>query len=148
MSDFETNRKLLAEALAKGPVSPQSFLARLDAANNELEVRERLAGGQYNSRHAALAQEWLRRKEEERVADANTRAEEREAESLSIANRALAVATEANRIASEDLAAARDSAASARLQARWAKWAAIIATVAAVIATKDQIITLVISWRP
>lgn len=134
MSDFERNRELLAEALTKGRESPQSFLTRLDAADNELEVRERLAGGQYNSRHATLAQEWLRRKEDARVAEANARAEMREAESLSIANRALTAATEANRIASEDLAAARDSAASARMQARWAMWAAIIATVSAIIA--------------
>lgn len=134
MSDFEADRKFLADALTKGSTGTEPFLARLDAANNELEVRERLAGGQYNSRHAALAQEWLRRKEEARLAEASARAEAREAESLSIANRALAAATEANRIASEDLAAARDSAASAREQARWAMWAAIIATVAAIIA--------------
>lgn len=133
MSTFEQSRQLLAEALAKGPETPESFFAKLDA-DGELKVRESLAAGRYNSRRASLAQEWLRRIEEERATDASARAEAREAESLSIANRALSAATEANRIASEDLAAARESAASAREQARWAMWAAIIATVAAIVA--------------
>lgn len=117
-----------------GTSDPQPFFAELDAESNELAVRERLVAGRYNSRRAPLAEEWLRRREEARTVEAAARAEAREAESLSIANKALAAATEANRIASEDLAAARDSAASAREQARWAMWAAIIATVAAIVA--------------
>lgn len=133
MSDFADSRGRLIEALTKVPVDAQSFFAEL-AAKDELEVREALVAGRYNSRRAPLVQEWLRRKEEARVAEATARAEAREAESLSIANQALAAATEANRIASEDLAAARESAASAREQARWAMWAAIIATVAAIVA--------------
>jgi hypothetical protein len=141
LSSFEDSRKLLAEALAKGPESPQSFFAKLDAEDNELGVREALAASRYNSRRAALAEEWLRRKEDARQAEATSRAEALEDESLSIARSALSAATDANRIASE----ARDSAAA---QARWAMWAAIIAAVAAVIATKDQMVALVISWLP
>ncbi|MGB4765834.1 MAG: hypothetical protein WBH09_02885 [Rugosibacter sp.] len=140
MSDFEDSRKALADALVARIETPESLLARLDAEDNELEVRARLAGKRYNSRNSALAEEWLRRKEDARQAAANVRAEAREAESLSIAKSALAAATEANRIAAEDLAAARESAASAHLQARWAMWAAIIATVAAIVAAKDAII--------
>lgn len=125
--------------MAKGPESPQSFFAKLDAEDTELSVREALAAGRYNSRRAALAEEWLRRREDAQQTEATARAEAREDESLSISKSALAAATEANRIASE----ARDSAAA---QARWAMWAAIIATAAAVIATKDQIVALIISW--
>ncbi|UCV07087.1 hypothetical protein [Dechloromonas denitrificans] len=133
MSEFVDTTGRLIEALTKVPVDAQSFFAELEG-KDELEVREALVSGRYNSRRAPLAQEWLRRKEDARVAEAMARAEAREAESLSIANMALAAATEANRIASEDLAAARESAASAREQARWAMWAAIIATVAAIVA--------------
>jgi len=141
LSSFEDSRKLLAEALAKGSETPQSFLAKLDAEDNELGVREALASGRYNSRRAALAEEWLRRRDDARQGEAVARAEAREDESLSIARSALSIATEANRIASE----ARNSTAA---QARWAMWAAIIATAAAVIATKEQIVALVISWLP
>lgn len=134
MSDFEDNRKILAEALQREPESPQSFFAKLDAEDNELFVRETLAAGRYNSRRAALAEEWLRRKDEARASASAARAEAREDESISIAKRALAIASDA-----------RDSATA---QARWAMWAAIIAAVAAVIATKDQIVALVMSWFP
>lgn len=141
MSDFEARRKAFAEALANGPESPQAFFAKLDVDDNELAVRETLAAGRYNSRRAALAQEWLRRREDARQVEATTRAQAREDESLSIARSALSAAIEANRIASE----ARNSAAA---QARWAMWAAIIAAVAAVIAVKDQVVVLIVSWLP
>jgi len=67
----------------------QSFFARLDAANNEAEVRTRLADGQYHSSQVPLVQEWLRRRESTRSEAASTRKEEREEESLSISRRAL-----------------------------------------------------------
>lgn len=134
MSNSSSARQVVAEALLKrASETPQDFFDKLDAENDELAVRETLAAGRYHAR-SGLAVEWLRRREEARVAEATARAEAREAESLSIANKALSAATEANRIASEDLAAARESAASAREQARWAMWAAIIATVAAIVA--------------
>lgn len=134
LSNLGPTRQAIAEALLKrASETPQDFFDKLDAENDELTVRETLAAGRYRSR-SGLAIEWLRRREEARIAEATARAEAREAESLSIANKALAAATEANRIASEDVAAARESAASAREQARWAMWAAIIATVAAIVA--------------
>lgn len=108
-------------------MTQRTFLEQLDAVNNEAEVRERLASGNYNSNRASLAQEWLRRKEESRVTAASVKRDAREEETLSISKRAtaiseaaLSIAKEANRIASEDLEAARSSAASARKQARWA----------------------------
>ena len=42
------------------------FFAKLDAADNESDVRARIAGKQYNQFHAGLAQEWLRRREDVR----------------------------------------------------------------------------------
>jgi len=134
LSNFEDNRKARADAMVARVETAESFLARLDAEDNELDVRQFLATGKYNSRNSALAEEWLRRKEDARASAAAARAEAREDESISIAKRALAIASDA-----------RDSATA---QARWAMWAAIIATAAAVIATKEQIVALVISWLP
>ena len=73
------------------------------------------------SQSLAIAQEWLRRKEEARSAASSAKRNAWEEEILSIAK-------EANRIASESRTAAFE-------QVRWAKWAAIIATIAAIIAT-------------
>ena len=97
------------------------FMQQLEAHDNELEVREHIANGTYNTQSLAIAQEWLRRKEEARSATSSAKRDAREEEILSIAK-------EANRIASEARTAAFE-------QARWAKWAAIIATIAAIIAT-------------
>jgi hypothetical protein len=105
-----------------------AFFARLDAANSEDEVRTRLAAGNYNTQHAALAQEWLRRKEAARSAEAAAKHDVRSEEMLSIAK------TQAS-AASAAALAAQAQASAAFEQARWAKWAAIIATVAAIIAT-------------
>jgi hypothetical protein len=69
----------------------RTFLERLDAANNETEVRERLAGGKYNQQHASLAREWLRRKEEERAAAIAARSEARDDESLSLSRKAIEI---------------------------------------------------------
>ena len=77
----------------------QEFLQRLDDHNNENEVRERLAAGNYNQRHAALAQEWLRRREEERNSQVAARVEDREEEKLEISRKALRNSEKATRIA-------------------------------------------------
>jgi hypothetical protein len=76
----------------------KEFFAKLDAST-ELEVRTRLAAGNYNKQHAALAQEWLARKTEARESEAATRAEAREDESLSISREALRISERANSIA-------------------------------------------------
>lgn len=131
MSDFEADRVFIANAIAKGPDGPQSFLARLDAANNELEVRERLAGGQYNAKHAALAEEWLRRREDARQVEATARAEAREEESLSAVREANAIARSASFAATAAAAAASEANEIARSNRRIAISAAIIAAVAA-----------------
>lgn len=71
------------------------LLKQLDAADNEEKVREDIALGHYNPNDAALAQEWLRRKEEARSSAAASRAEER-------ALKAEARAIAAERIARRD----------------------------------------------
>lgn len=116
-------------------------MQQLDANGNELEVRERLAKGQYHGEQLGVVQEWLRRRDATRAETASSKRDAREERTLAIAEDALSIAKDANRIASEDLAAAR-------LNARWAMWAAIIASVAVMIATKDQIVALIISWLP
>ena len=105
------------------------FMQQLEAHGDELEVRERIAKGQYHGEHLGIALEWLRRKEEKRSSSAASKRDAREEETLSIAK-------EANRIASNALVAARSSS-------RWAMWAAIIAMIAIVIAAKDQILTFI-----
>ena len=74
-------------------------MQQLEAHGNELEVRERIAKGQYNGEHLGIAQEWLRRKEEARSAAAAARAEAREEENLSISRKALSNSERATRIA-------------------------------------------------
>lgn len=134
MNEFESSRKQLAEALVKGHIDPQTFFAELDAENNELEVRERLAAGRYNSRRAALAEEWLRRREDERQAKATARAEALEEESLSVAREANDIARAASFAASAAASSASEANAIARLNSRTAKRAEIIAAVAAIAA--------------
>ena len=73
----------------------RNFLEQLDAANNETEVRERLASGLYNARHAAIAREFLRRKEEKRAAEASGRVEARDEENLRIARESVAISRKA-----------------------------------------------------
>jgi len=108
-------------------MEPYDFLARLDKADNEAEVRQRLASGNYSQHHKALAQEWLRRKEEVRASASSTRAEAREQESLLIAK-------EANSIAWRALRAVRND-----------RIMTIIAIAIAAIAARDDIKWL-ISW--
>ena len=101
-------------------IDHNTLYAELEAMG-EAEVRITLAKGLFlMGQETNLAQEWLRVKDEERVAASSSKRNAREEEILSIAK-------EANRIASEARAAAFE-------QARWAKWAAIVATVAAIIA--------------
>jgi hypothetical protein len=80
-------------------MNQRTFLEQLDAVDNEAEVRERLAAGNYNARHATLAQEWLRRKESSRSTETAARKEAREEEGLAISRRALANSQLATRIA-------------------------------------------------
>jgi len=76
----------------------KEFYSKLDAST-EAEVRTRLAAGNYNKQHAALAQEWLARKTEARESETGARAERREEESLSISREALRISERANSIA-------------------------------------------------
>lgn len=73
----------------------RTFFEQLEAADNEAEVRERLAAGLYNVRHAAIAKEFLRRREEKREAEASARAEAREEENLKIARESVAISRKA-----------------------------------------------------
>jgi len=98
----------------------------------ERAVRDALNLGKFaypGHKNHAFVSTWLMDKEFSRLETSETKRDEREAETLSIAN-------EANRIASEALTAARSNA-------RWAMYAAIIATVALICATKDQIFKLI-----
>ena len=54
--------KMVATALN----DPAPLLRELDAENDELVVRERLAGGRYDTWQSRVAEEWLRRKSDAR----------------------------------------------------------------------------------
>ncbi len=99
-----------------------AFWKQLDAQNDESKVRIAIASGHYNPNDAAVAQDWLKRKEEARSAAASAIRDAREIETLSIAK-------EANDIA--------------RSASRWAMWASIIAVIAIVSEMKDQISALI-----
>lgn len=43
---------------------PSKFWAQLDAANDEQDVRRRIAEGLYHQPHLGVAQEWIRRRDE------------------------------------------------------------------------------------
>ena|SRR5712691_5054357 len=98
----------------------RDLLAQLDAANDESEVRHRLATGQYHSSQVPVVQEWLRARETGRAEALASRKEEREEESLSISRRAL----------------------------RNSILATIIATIAIVVAARDIIWSAVMSLFP
>ncbi|MGH8520972.1 MAG: hypothetical protein ACREU9_06045 [Gammaproteobacteria bacterium] len=106
-------------------MDPDDFFARLDKANNDDEVRQRIAGGKYNDHHKSLAQEWLRRREESRASEAATRAESRDEETLSIAREANLIARAASR------------------EVRIDRYIAIIAVIIAAIAARDDIVWLI-----
>ena len=124
------------------PTKFEEFTKQL-VSLGEAEVRAKLLQRIWNYPRKEWATAWLGLEEKNRALAAESRAETREEESITIAKRALSLATEANRIASEDLFAARSSAAGAFDQARWARWAAVIAAVAAIIAAKNEILVLV-----
>ena len=124
-------------------MSTNTFMQQLEKHDNEVEVRERIARGQYHGEHLGIAQEWLRRKEESRSAQSEVERKSREERMAATAEEALSIAKEANRIASEQAASASASSASAREQARWAKWAAIIATAALIITNIEAIVSSV-----
>ncbi len=105
------------------------FMQQLEAHDNELEVRDRIAHGQYNAQHLAIAQEWLRRKEEARLAASSAKRDAREKETLSIAKEANAIA--------------RSQAVAAARSARYAMYAAVIAAIGAIIAAKAEIYELI-----
>lgn len=77
----------------------RSFWEQLDAANDEAEVRRCIAEGLYAPPLLGIAQEWIRRKEDARTAEAAARIEKREEESLSISRKALRNSERANSIA-------------------------------------------------
>ena len=110
-------------------------MQQLDAHDNELDVRERMAKGLYNGEHLGIAQEWLRRREDARSAASASASAAREERMVAIHTEANLIAERALDTANAQAAAASASASAAREQALWAKWAAIIATVAAIIAT-------------
>lgn len=112
-----------------------TFRERLDAANDERDVRDRIARGLYHTQHLAVAKEWLREKEESRAREAEARRESREEQALAIAREDVELA----RVSAE---AASTSAHAARSQATWAMWAAAIAVVAAIVASKDMLYSL------
>ena len=91
-------------------MSQHTFLQQLEKHNNELDVREHIANGTYNAQSLAIAQEWLRRKEEARSVSASAARDAREKAMLSATRRA----------------------------ERWAMYAAIIATTALITTVKDQ----------
>lgn len=101
----------------------------------EIDLRYKIAHNTFTG-NRKLAEEWLKLQDQ-------SRRDEREEETLSIANRAADAASEANRIAAESLSIAQASSRSASEQARWARWAVIIAIIAAMIATKDEILKFI-----
>lgn len=110
-------------------MSQLSFMEQLEAHDNEPEVRERIAKGEYNTQSRGVAEEWLRRKEGARAAVYSAERSVREKETL-------AVAKEANEIA-------RSQATAAWRAARYAMYAAVIAAIAAIISAKDQILPFI-----
>jgi hypothetical protein len=106
----------------------------------ETELRYKIANRTFFG-NRQLADEWLRQQDQ-------SRRDNREEETLSIANRAADAASEANFIAAESLSIAQASAKSASEQARWARWAVIIAVIAAMIATKDEILKFILWISP
>ena len=119
-------------------MEPHDFFARLDGAS-EQEVRTRLAAGNYNSQHASLAHEWLRRKEESRAADSAAKRDAREEATL-------AIATEANDIAKRALSTSEAQASATARASRYAMYAAIVATIALATSIREEIFALVTSW--
>lgn len=93
-------------------MTDSAFWKQLEAQNDESKVRIAIASGHYNPNDAAVAQDWLKRKEEARFAAASSKRDSREEETL-------AIAKEANKIA-------------ARAE-RWAMYAAIAAVIALII---------------
>lgn len=115
-------------------MTPEEFFARLDKANNEPEVRQRIAAGDYSAHHKSLALEWLRRREELRSAQAEAERNSREERSVEISEQALAIAKEANSIA-------RSQAVAAWRAARYAMYAAVITTTALVVTNIEAIVS-------
>lgn len=132
MSDSEADRVFLAEAIAKGPEGADAFFANLDAENDELGVRARLAEGRYNTRRSELAEEWLKRREETRRSEVDARVEAREEETLAVAREANEIARSASFAATAAAAAASEANKIARSNRRVAIAAAIIAVAAAI----------------
>lgn len=73
-------------------MSDSAFWKQLDAQNNENDVRINIASGYYNPDTAAIAQEWLRRREEVRALAASDKRDAREERTLALASRANIIA--------------------------------------------------------
>lgn len=129
MPSSEERMKQWGKAMFSGLSDPKPLLAELDAENDELSARERLAAGKYNTWQSGVVEEWLRRKSEERQSAFEARLEAREEETLSIAKEANAIA--------------RLEAAAAARSSRYAMYAAIIATTIMLVDNKDQILALI-----
>lgn len=130
---MSSTRKTWADKMVGDALNdPAPLLRELDAENDELAVRERLAGGRYNTWQSRVVEEWLRRKSDVLQEEAAARAEE-----------TLSIARKANRLASEANSIARRQAADAARSSKYAMYAAIVATTAAVAANKDAILSLI-----
>jgi len=110
----------------------------------ELEVRERFSHGSWTNRNKSYTEEWLRRKDEDRVeARANLR-DAREEETLSISKESKEIASSALEISKRDLAIAKKASKVAERQAQYAMYAAVIAVVALLVSNIDIITSTVI----
>jgi len=117
-------------ALLPGMLPPREKQIKILERLGESEVRYLLTDFSHHDFDPRVAEEWLRQKEDLRVAVSSAKRDEREEETLKIAKSAAEAAAEAARFASE--------------QARWARWAVIIAVIAAMIATKDDIFKFIV----
>jgi hypothetical protein len=111
------------------------FKQQLELHSNEADVRDHIAHGRYNSQHLAIAQEWLRSREEARRANADARQESREEQAL-----AAIIDSAASARAAADSAAI--SASASRRQANFAMWAAVISVVSVVVAAATYVHSL------
>ena len=112
----------------------RTLIEQLDFANDETEVRERLAARKYHSEQVPIIQEWLRREEEARSAASSAKRSARSEETLSITKEVNAIT--------------RSEAAAARRSARYTMYAAVIAAISAIIAAKAEIYDLISKISP
>ncbi|MCX5806709.1 MAG: hypothetical protein NT010_11715 [Proteobacteria bacterium] len=113
-------------------------------------LREMATGrvhGDPGSKTRDEVESWLRSKQVAAFADASSKRDAREEETLAVAKDANLLASEANSFAREANTIARDEAAAAARSARWAKIAAIVAAVAAIASTITAIVIALLSKK-